>query len=125
MPMRPEAIISADVGGSFISAAIADRQGGLTQKLRVPTPARDYPAFVEALRGVVANYADLLPADAPLALAIAGFVDPTTGHANCANVPCVGGRPLARELDAALGRPVSVANDADCFVVAEALAGAG
>jgi N-acetylglucosamine kinase len=123
--MQPEAVISADVGGSFINAAIVDRSGGLVRKLSVPTPARDYPAFVEALRGIVASYADALPPRTPLALAIAGFVDPETGHATCANVPCVGGRPLASDLSIALGRPVAVANDADCFVVAEALAGAG
>ncbi len=42
-----------------------------------------------------------------------------------ANIPCLDGRTVAADLSAALGLPVWVYNDADCFALAEALLGAG
>lgn len=43
---------------------------------------------------------------------------------NC-NTTCLNGRPLQRDLIALLNLPVRVANDANCFVLAEATMGAG
>ncbi|TWB62090.1 N-acetylglucosamine kinase [Nitrospirillum viridazoti] len=59
-----------------------------------------------------------------MALALAGDIDPATGLASCANIPCLTGTPLVADLTAALGRPVVVGNDAACFVLAEATVGA-
>ena len=64
-------------------------------------------------------------ADAPVAIAIAGVVDPDTGTIKVANIPCIDGLPLAAVLADRLKRPVTVGNDADCFALAEAMVGAG
>lgn len=78
-----------------------------------------FPGFVAALR-------DLMPEEATsLAIAIAGVVDPDTGRITAANLPAVNRRALAADLGAALGRPVWIGNDADCFVLTEALLGVG
>ena len=53
------------------------------------------------------------------------MVDPASGRIKVANIPCIDGRRLADDLAAALGRPVLVTNDADCFALAEAAIGAG
>lgn len=106
-----------DIGGTTIKAARARGPGDLVPLGRVPTPRDDFDAFVAAIGA--------LAPEGPLAISITGVVDPESGLATVANIPCVDGRFLGAELGAALGRQVLVANDADCFVLAEAYAGAG
>ncbi|MBO1078811.1 ROK family protein [Roseomonas haemaphysalidis] len=113
-------MLCADIGGSFLKFGILQADGTLRPAGRVPTPARDRDAFVLALR----RFADDAPG-VPLALSLAGTVDPDSGTAQCANIPCLNGRPLAAQLAAALNRPVRIDNDADCFAFAEATRGAG
>ncbi|MDB5539735.1 MAG: N-acetylmannosamine kinase [Devosia sp.] len=115
-------IICLDIGGSGIKGALAKSPSDLTPLGRVATPLEDFAAFVAAIRGVAERAA---PADVPVAISITGVVDPATGTITCANIPCIDGRQLAAELSARLGRQVFVANDADCFAIAEAIEGAG
>jgi len=109
-----------DIGGSAIRYAAADGAGQLGPVRSVPTPTKDFVAFTKAL-------ATLMAADAhtSVAVALAGVIDPVDGRIQCANIPCLHGRRLAADLEQALGQPVRIANDADCFALAEAHAGAG
>lgn len=116
-------IICFDIGGSGIKAALAASPAELTPLERVPTPLDDFSAFVAAIRGVADGAG--APTGTPIGISITGVVDPATGIITCANIPCIDGRKLAAELTAELGRPVFVANDADCFALAEAVEGAG
>ncbi|WP_310633044.1 ROK family protein [Paraburkholderia sp.] len=118
-------LYSADIGGSFIRLAACTRAGELVVLAKQPTPASDWAHFADTLSAMLAAHAldDIDPA--PLALSIAGLVDPADGTALSANIPCITGRPLASELGARLGRPVFAANDGDCLALAEAVAGAG
>lgn len=114
-------IICFDIGGSGIKGASAQRGSALTPLGRVPTPLHDFTAFVAALR----TMAEGVDVRAPVAISITGVVDPETGIITCANIPCIDGRRLAAELETELNRRVLVANDADCFALAEAMEGAG
>jgi N-acetylglucosamine kinase len=116
--------ICADVGGSFVTLALVDQAGAMLSRLRLSTPADDWDAFVDMFRSFAANRAGNLDAQAPLSIALSGFVDPASGVVTSANVRCVSGRRLAKDLGAALARSVIVTNDADCFVLAEARLGA-
>jgi len=58
-------------------------------------------------------------------LSLAAVSDPETGVITCANITCIDGRTLKAELETELNCPVIIANDADCFAVAEAGLGAG
>lgn len=120
-PDLPPARLCADIGGSFIKFARSDAAGGLYAERRVPTAGGDWRAFAGSLAALCNGTA----ADVPLALSIAGVVDPASAIATVANIPAIHGRRLGPDLEAALGRPVRVANDADCFVLAEARRGAG
>ena len=60
-----------------------------------------------------------------LALAIPGIIEPGSGTGIVANVPCLSGIPVQARMEAALGLPVILANDADCFALAEVAVGAG
>jgi len=115
-------IISFDIGGSAIKGGIARSESDIVPLGRLPTPKDDFPAFVETLKSFIAE-ADEQPSR--IALSIAGVVDPDTQRLIVANIPCIHDRNLAADLEAALGLPVLIANDADCFAMAEAELGAG
>lgn len=116
-----QTIVCFDIGGSAIKGATAGSQTALEPLGRVATPLDDFDAFVAALAGMAAR----APFGSPVAISTTGVIDPATGIITAANIPCIHGRPLAAELGARLGRAVRVANDADCFALAEAGAGAG
>jgi len=115
-------IVSFDIGGSAIKGGIARSMTDILPLARRPTPKHDFSEFVAALRGVIAEAGEK---PACLSFSIAGVVDPDTQALTCANIPCIHGRHLAADLEAELGYPVLIANDADCFAMAEAMSGAG
>jgi fructokinase len=53
-----------------------------------------------------------------------GAISPATGLVKNANSTWLNGRPLERDLTARLGRPLRLANDANCLAVSEAADGA-
>lgn len=112
-----------DIGGTTIKGALASDRESVAMLGRVPTPRDDFAAFAEAIAGLVEEGG--APAGSPVAISVTGVVDPETGSVTVANIPCIDGRNLGADLGAALDRPVLVANDADCFALAEAHAGAG
>lgn len=115
-------ILCFDIGGTAIKIAHARSADDIVPMERIPTPGNDYPAFIQVLRNAI----DAAPEPPTgLAFSLAGIVDPDTGRATVANIPCLSGRPLQADLQADLGMPVVLANDADCFALAEATVGAG
>lgn len=117
--------LCADIGGSFIDIGLIDDRGVILDRWKHSTPVHDWPAFVATFKTVLAGRIDGLADDSPVCIAVAGLVDPDTGAITSANIPCIHTRPLAADLGAALGRPVTVINDADAFVLAEAGLGTG
>ncbi|RJE78917.1 ROK family protein [Paracoccus sp. JM45] len=115
-------ILCFDIGGTTIKAAQATSVTDVTLIARIPTPIYDFTAFVGVLADIVAQAP--VPPQA-LAFSIAGVVDPDTGRATMANIPCLTGRNLKDDLQQVLGLPVVLANDADCFALAESATGAG
>ncbi|MGV8953580.1 MAG: ROK family protein [Cypionkella sp.] len=115
-------ILCFDIGGTAIKIAHAYSADDIRPMGRTPTPAQDYPAFVAALRAAI-TAAPVQPERA--AFSIAGVIDTDTGLATVANIPCLSGRHLQADLEADLHLPVDLANDADCFALAEAAVGAG
>jgi len=121
-PTAPRGVLVADIGGSHIRLG-RHRQGHECELLgAVKTPVDDWERFCAALGGLVSPVA---PGAAALSLSITGVVSPQTGHVAAANLPCLASRPLATALEALLGMPVLVTNDADCAALAEARFGAG
>jgi N-acetylglucosamine kinase len=112
-----------DIGGTTIKAATATGPDDLVALGRVPTPRDDFDAFAAAIAGLIEQGG--APTGSPISISVTGVVDPESGLTTVANIPCIDGRNLAGDLGARLGCQVLVANDADCFALAEAFAGAG
>ena len=115
-----------DLGGTKIEAVVLGPDGDERSRRRTPTPRDDYEAIVRAVRDLVqAAEQEAGATQATLGVGIPGVVSPATGLVKNANTTCLIGRPLDRDLEAALGRQVRLANDANCFALSEATDGAG
>jgi fructokinase len=116
--------IGVDLGGTKIEGAAIDRSGAAHFRQRVATPAGDYRATREAITGLVRTIEREIGQTAPVGIAMPGTISLATGLVKNANSTCLIGRPLQSDLEAALGRPVRLANDANCFALSEAIDGA-
>ena len=125
--------IGLDLGGTKIEAIALDPAGSVLVRQRRPTPAGDYDATVAAIADLVGEVESSLASAMPLpparqatvGVGIPGTISPASGLVKNANSTWLIGRPFDRDLAAALGRPVRVANDANCFALSEAVDGAG
>lgn len=115
--------IGIDLGGTKIEGIVLDTDGTVRQRLRHPTPSDDYTATIETIRSIVD---ELEPASATWRVGIGtpGAISPATGLIKNANSTCLNGRPLLEDLERELGRPLRLANDANCFALSEATDGA-
>ena len=117
--------IGIDMGGTKISALILDREGRERLRLRRTTPA-NYPGTLDELAGMVAELEQSVGRRGlPVGLGLPGVVDPLAGTVRAVNLPWLRGRPFGADLARLLERPVSMANDGNCFVLSEAVDGAG
>jgi len=116
--------LGIDLGGTKIEAALLDRDGVIRARARVPTP-RDYAGSIAAIAGLIGETEAIGGARAAtVGLAIPGSLSPLTGLVRNANSTWLNGKPLREDLAHALGRPVRLANDANCFALSEAVDGA-
>jgi fructokinase len=116
--------IGVDFGGTKIEAAALDPRGEIVARVREPNPG-DYPGAVEVVRVVVADAERQAGVtDATIGVGMPGSLSPKTGRMRNANSVWLNGKPFQEDLEAALGRPVRLENDAHCFALSEALGGA-
>lgn len=115
-----------DLGGTKIEGIMLDDTGIEVIRRRIPTPAGDYDATLAAIRDLVGKL-ERTAGSGPvprIGIGIPGIISPATGLVKNANSTWLIGKPLDKDLEAVLGRPVRVENDANCFAVSEATDGA-
>lgn len=117
--------IGVDLGGTKIEAAGLDDAGAELTRLRIPAPAGDYRATVAAVAGVVGEVESRTGETGTVGVGTPGSISPFTGLLRNSNSQALNDRPLLRDLEEALGRPVRLENDANCFALSEAVDGAG
>ena len=122
-------MLGLDLGGTKIEVAVLDAHGRFVLRERRDTPQGDYDATLQVMADLV-RHADAKlgragAAALPVGVAIPGSLSPLTGLIRNANSTVLNGRPLQRDLEARLGRPVRLHNDANCLAVSEAIDGAG
>ena len=116
--------IGIDLGGTKIEILALGPGGETRLRRRAPTPVGDYQGTVRAIADLVAAAEAETGLRGSVGIGIPGAVSPATGLVKNANSTALIGRPLREDLEAALGRPVRLANDADCFALSEASDGA-
>lgn len=117
--------IGIDLGGTKIELVALGNAGNVVWRERVPTPKDDYAGTIGAMRDLVVRAEGQLGQRGSVGIAIPGAISARTGLVKNANSTKLIGHPLDKDLAAALGRPVRVANDANCFALSEATDGAG
>ncbi len=117
--------LGVDLGGTKIEAILMDENGEISARKRVATPRGDYAQTVIAIRDLIEDVGRTASHVLPVGIGIPGTVSPATGLIKNANSTWLIGKAFDTDLEAALKRPVRLANDADCFALSEAADGAG
>ncbi len=115
--------IGIDLGGTKIEGVVLGADGAVLAQERMATP-RSYDASIGALTELVQRLDAAVGGTGTVGMGIPGVVVPETGLVKNANSTWLNGRPLQRDLSAALERDVRVQNDANCFALSEATDGA-
>ncbi len=115
--------IGVDVGGTKVAAGVVDEQGRIVEKLKRATPSASPPQTAETIAGAVT---ELLGRHEVAAVGIgaAGFVDEVRSSVLFAPNLAWRDEPLQKEVEARIGVPVIVENDANAAVWAETMLGA-
>lgn len=116
--------IGVDFGGTKIEAAAIDDAAGFAARIRRPNPG-DYDAAIRLVAELVAEAEQIAGPARSIGIAIPGSPSPLTGLIRNANSQYLNGRPFQADLQQHLGRPVRLANDANCLALSEAVDGAG
>ena len=109
--------IGVDLGGTKIEAIALGADGREVFRKRVSTPRGDYDATVSAIAGLVKD-----AGEGSVGIGIPGsMAGPLVKNANS---HWLIGKPFKADLERAIGREVRIENDANCFVLSEAVDGA-
>jgi fructokinase len=117
--------IGVDLGGTKIETIALTDRGEILARERRPSPAGDYRATVQAVADAVVALEAGLEGKGNVGVGIPGAISPANGLIKNANSTWLIGKPFDRDLAGLLGRPVRMANDANCFALSEATDGAG
>ena len=116
--------LGIDLGGTKIAAAVLAGDGRTRWETRVATPRGDYDGTIAAIAELVAAGERAAGESCTIGIGIPGAVSPATGLIKNANSVWLNGRAFHVDLERHLGRPIQLANDANCLAVSESTDGA-
>jgi fructokinase len=116
--------IGIDLGGTKIEGVVLSAAGLVVAGRRIATPREDYDRTVRAVAGLVSALEAETGTRGTVGVGTPGAISRATGVVKNSNSTWLNGRPLHLDLERALGRPVRLANDANCFALSEACDGA-
>lgn len=118
-----------DLGGTKIECAVLDSTNNMevVARMRLPTEsAKGYEHILSQIKKLVDLVAEKVgEKPSKLGFATPGVLEPDSQLMKNSNTICLNGKPMGKDLEAVLGIPCKLANDANCFALAEALMGAG
>jgi fructokinase len=117
--------IGIDLGGTKIAAIALDLSNQVLAEHRVAAPRHDYAATIAAICSLVEQIKQKTSPSATVGIGTPGSISPQSGLMQNANSTWLNEKPFLKDVEAALGGPVRMANDADCFALSEATDGAG
>lgn len=125
-PTAPEGSwLGIDLGGTKIEGVVLDEALRPRARTRLATERdRGYDHILDRVAAVVDALRPHVRALDRVGVGTPGSLSLRDGRLKNSNTTCLNGRRLRDDLEARLGCPVRVANDADCFALAEARVGA-
>ena len=117
--------IGIDLGGTKTEIVVLDDAGDCVFRHRVPTPASNYNEILTTMSQLVALAEQTVACECSVGIATPGAISPASGLLRNSNTVVMNGKPLLTDLEEMLGRQISIANDANCFALSEAVDGAG
>jgi fructokinase len=117
--------IGIDLGGTKIEIIALAEDGRELLRRRSPTPQEDYHGILDAVAALVRDAETDLGETGSVGVGTPGSIARATGLLRGSNSVCLNGKPIKADLEALLGRAVSITNDANCFALSEATDGAG
>ncbi len=118
-------LIGIDWGGTKIEAIALTEEGAEVIRLREKTPRHDYEGCIRIIVDLVNQIEVTTGQSSPVGIGIPGSLEPKSRIGKGASSTWLLGRPVERDLRAALGREIRVENDADCLAASESVDGAG
>jgi fructokinase len=115
--------IGVDFGGTKVEAAALDAEGSFQARVRAPNPG-EYEAARAVVRDLIAEAERQAGATGSIGVGTPGSISPKTGLMRNSNSLYLNGRPFREDLEQTLGRPIRMANDANCLALSEAMDGA-
>ena len=117
--------LGIDLGGTKIEAIIIDDQFQVIERKRTLT-LRDegYDAILQRIVDLSKEMIKIGKIDSSIGICTPGTIQASTGLLKNSNTVCLIGKPIQQDLEDALGLPVLMENDANCFALAEATIGA-
>ena len=118
--------IGIDLGGTKIEGVVLDEQNRTAFRQRVATEsAEGYAHILDRITQVAGACRREAPECTAIGIGTPGAISSRDGVMKNSNTTCLNGRRLQQDLVERLGLPVILENDANCFALAEAIAGAG
>lgn len=114
--------IGIDLGGTKIEGIVLEDDGVIASRERIDTPKESYGAVLDAIAALIGRLEG--PERGSIGIGTPGSLSPETGLLRGSNTVMLNGQPLDRDLARVIGRPVRIANDANCFALSEASDGA-
>jgi fructokinase len=118
-------LIGIDWGGTKIEGVALTNEGQEILRLREKTPRHDYDGCIRIIVNLVGRIEQETGPNLPVGIGIPGSLEPKSRLGKGASSTWLLGRPVERDLRAALGREIRVENDADCLAASESVDGAG
>lgn len=116
--------IGIDLGGTKIEAIALDETGQELIRKRVSTPAGDYEKILHSIKQLIDDVETSTGRQGSIGIGTPGALSPATGLLRNSNSVCMNYMPVKEDLETLLDRPITMANDANCFALSEATDGA-
>jgi len=125
--------IGIDLGGSKIEGILLSYDGEILNRTRLATIRHDYNQTLIQIKELIESLDRVAQIEGPshrdnkasIGIGTPGAISSQTGCIKNSNSTWLNGKDLKEDLEKTLGRPVRVANDANCFALSEAIDGAG
>ncbi|HMG68311.1 MAG TPA: ROK family protein [Chitinophagaceae bacterium] len=116
-----------DLGGTKIECAVLNPDLDTIIRKRIATEAdKGYKHILSQIKKLVDEVMDeTREVPSSIGFATPGVLEPESKRMKNCNTVCMNGMPMKEDLEKLLAVPVTLANDANCFALAETLMGAG